>query len=273
MTDKDPFEKMLTKMGADLRAETNEGVDRFVYSFEKRLRQERPSGVVEIAGLKRSAILRRVAYSMVGAAALFLAIFYAVDSRNDNLGMVAHESGAIVISGEGASKGVLRAGTTLETKSRATALASIDRGRVMVFLHGDTRLEVDSLTNVALQSGTAWFTLRPNSGRFQVELPEGTITVHGTSFAIHSDGGQSRIFLANGSISLTVGGETIRMNPFQTADLRFGQSPSVSTSDRAETPDWVSRLYNGFQLAYNQAYFPSLLPAENNGNEEARPQR
>jgi len=271
MTHKDPFEKMLSKMGADLRAETNDGVDHFVYSFEKRLRRERASNVVDVSSIKKATIFRRVGLAAVAAAAVFFLVFYAFDARNDSLGVVAHESGAIVIAGEGAARGVLKAGTILETKSRATALASLDRGRVMVFLAGDSVLEVDSPTVVALQSGTAWFTLRPNSGHFQVQLPEGTITVHGTSFAIRSDGGQSRIFLATGSISLSMGGETVRMTPFQTADLRFGQPLAVSTSERAETPDWVSRLYNGFQLAYNQAYFPSLLPAENNGQHEANP--
>lgn len=259
MTPKDPLESKLKKIGESLRSEARERRPDFMAEFERRLAVEGNRAPAITSPWQAFIQWRVLAAAGAAAAALALIINFS-QKPGQPVGMLAYESGAITIAGHKAETGHLSRGSVLSVIDRGNALASLDNDRIMVYMTGNSRLAVANRSNLSLESGTAWFAIRPNSGRLTVEIPEGTITVHGTAFGVRLDETGSTVFLANGSVSLATAGETLTLEPSQMAELRFGGIPQTTQLDENNTPEWVKRLHSGFQFAYNSAYFPSLLP-------------
>ncbi|MCC5875899.1 MAG: FecR domain-containing protein [Candidatus Sumerlaeia bacterium] len=269
MTRKDSLEKRLESLGEGLREEARERRPDYMASFRHRL-AELPADGRSGTGFWESIIQWRVmAATGAAVAAIILAVLVSMHP-GDTLGIVAYESGGVMITGNNADRGELARGSTLSITDRGAALASLDNDRVMVYMANGTRLGVAGRSNVSLESGTAWFAVRPNSGRFTVELPEGTVTVHGTAFGVHLNGSTSTVFLASGSVSLETAGERLTLVPNELAEMSFGGIPKKTMVGENGTPDWVNRLYTGFQLAYNSAYFPSSLPSTKQPSSENR---
>lgn len=269
MKRKDPLEKRLQSLGEGLREEARERRPDFMATFERRL-AEAPANRRSGPGLWESILQWRVLAATGAAVAAIALVVIVSTSPGKSIGMVAYESGGVMITGNNADRGELSRGSTLSVTDRGAALASLDNDRVMVYMANGTRIGVANRSNVSLESGTAWFAVRPNSGRFTVELPEGTVTVHGTAFGVHLDESSSTVFLASGRVSLETAGENLVLSPNEMAEMSFGGVPQTSKFGENEAPDWVNRLYTGFQFAYNSAYFPSSLPTTKQPSSENR---
>lgn len=261
MKRKDPLEYWLERTGKEARRQAREREQSFLSAFHARQAMDNKGRRRALGGGGLSFPRPRLALAGAFAAILLAAgmTFLFLGDR-EAPGLVAHESGGITMTGPGASSGTLSPGTTLGTHPGGCALASLDGGRVMVYLDGDSSLTVADSSTVRLEGGSAWFSVRSNSGRFDVALPSGTVTVQGTSFAITTEGGESSVYLARGRVSVQAGSASHPISPDEMVTLGNDGKAMITNFEGLDEPPWVTRLYNGYQLTYNKAYFPSSAP-------------
>jgi transmembrane sensor len=120
-------------------------------------------------------------------------------------------------------------------------------------LGGATALSVDYTAQrrtVALNSGEAYFDVRPDPGRpFVVQTPSGAVAVVGTAFNVRTDGHILRVTVSNGAVEIVAGSRTsnrgagsapVWLKAGQQAVLRSNDVPVMSTVDPHVVTAWTT---------------------------------
>jgi len=215
-----------------------------------------PIPIESIASSRR--FQRSIVAVMAVAAAAVLAIAVSplyFNSSQGSQAAILFSAGSYELSDAG-SGNALAVGSRIKTKDDGKALFSMDRDRVQVYLEPNTTAVVASNVDLSNVEGQVWVSVKSDSGYFGLGTLDGKIEVTGTSFAVSSNTGETRIYLASGSISFKeVAGDTIKLESGQTLVV---QGEKVSTEEAPQNgPDWVHTIYQNYQIAYNEAYFPS----------------
>ena len=221
----------------------------FVAEFERRLQAElaRPRPPVRAKVLPVAPRPRKWVLSAFAAAAC-LALVAGVGTlllRPGSPGVIDFEQRETAWQGRRA----LKAGERLLYDEDCSGIIALDQRRVVLYIHPDTQLKVVSASQVHVDHGAVWAVIRPNSGLFAVETPDGVAQVQGTTFGVAAGETGSEVVVNSGQVivgpgpaPLGSGCEVQVLLPDQAALMPKGGGAAQVSLVEAKTPDWVTQL-------------------------------
>lgn len=190
------------------------------------------------------------------AAIIFIALGYAAwivkaDSP-DRIGFVLHAGNGVADTDRN-----LAAGEEVLLGKDNGLLVHLDGDRIQAYYERGSVGTLLDRDTIALESGALWVVVAKDSGRFEVQLPQGTVVVHGTSFCINADQTKSEIFLNSGVISFDTRDNSTIMKKGQLA-VASSTTVTLAVVGDSQRPEWIDTLHANYTTAYNAAYFPSM---------------
>ncbi len=236
---------------------------RFLEEFRARLAREREkpataARVESMAVRPRSDGRSRLAWPLgiaaavvvaVGAIALYLSI-------RSELGQIEYQRGSLTV----ADSEDLRKGTRLVSDEKGAGIVSLDDDRIRLFLHVDTALEVVEVDAVRLDRGAIWVVVEPGSGPFEVQTPEGSVTVQGTTFGVVVAEGTTEVTLASGRVVAATARASVTLAAGRRAVLTHDADTIPTETIQAQVPDWVRALEAEAARSKAAKFFPSGSP-------------
>lgn len=202
--------------------------------------------------LDLGAMLRRAPALWAAAAALLVVAGLALwnAGQPERVGALAFAKGSVEAPVE------LRTGTRLAAGADSGAIAMLDGQRIALTLNEQSAVAFAGDDRVRLDSGEAWFDVRPNSGRFVVETAQGTVTVKGTSFGVRVASGATEVTVASGIVELSRGGESVDLRAGEAGEIPAEGPPIRRATGATEPPAWA----RGLQSQLVSRYYPSGQP-------------
>ena len=155
-------------------------------------------------------------------------------------------------------------GARLESHAGERAILSLDGRRIVMHMNESTSLRIKSAGQVELEDGEIWCDVRPNSGRFVVTTPHGTVTVTGTKFGVATAAVGTRVQLLEGVVRFENTGWSERLTPGAEACIgtAVGEKPAVNPDRVKELPDWANELLALAAAEATARYYPSGAPGK-----------
>lgn len=198
---------------------------------------------------------------IVAAAACTLAFVLVPVYWNRPVAEIVYRSGQVRVNGDPESKTTLDSSTRVETAAGGEAMISMDGGRIDLFVREGTGLDLAAIDRVTLSKGDLWVRVNPNSGHFEVETPQGRVTVHGTTFGVSVQETETRVEIASGRVSVANSRGSEFIQPGTGASLVGQQTPpAIHPSSGDVTPGWARDIFNDAAADQARRFFPSAAP-------------
>ncbi len=228
----------------------------FLAGVEERLAAPRHADAARVLPVANRTMAR--ALSVAAAVLVLGATAAGLWSYTRPAAVVAFQTAAI------SSTTDLARGARLESHAGERAILSLDGRRIVMHMNESTSLRIKSAGEVELEDGEIWCDVRPNSGRFVVTTPHGTVTVTGTKFGVTTAPIGARVQLLEGAVRFEHGDWQAGLIPGAEACIGTapGEKPSVSPDRVKELPTWANELLAKAAAEATAKYYPSGAPGK-----------
>lgn len=214
----------------------------------------------------RKGIQRKAVAFALFAAAACLAMFFIAGGPGAVIGEMEYRSSLASVSRKGGSvsESGLKIGDVLETNNGMLA-ATLD-DRVHLMMNKDCRTVIDEKIRITLHRGEIWLYVRPGSGDYFVQCPEGTVHVIGTSFGVTVQKNGSIVTVGEGKVLFNRDGENVAIKGGGRLQIPRDKPLSGATlnesPDFEQPPEWARDLLKEISVERFRKFFPSGAPIE-----------
>lgn len=248
------MDAMLTKAGDDFaRASTPNAAD-FLARFDAKLAAEPP--VARVVPMWRRGGGRLIAAGI--AAAVLIAAGGITYNSTREVAALAFREGELKFPAK------LRAGAHVESSAGGQGMFAIDGRRVVLQVRELSSLRIESDTKVVLDRGEIWCDVVTNSGRFEIQTPQGSVTVTGTKFGVEVSESGTRVLLHEGRVIVRGARDGNAMTPGTQAFIApNSDAPEFTPAPEDVRPAWSSDLLKRAAEDAVTRYYPSGAPGRN----------
>ena len=158
----------------------------------------------------------------------------------------------------------LRAGAHVESSAGGQGMFAIDGRRVVLQVRELSSLRIESDTKVVLDRGEIWCDVVTNSGRFEIQTPQGSVTVTGTKFGVEVSDSGTRVLLHEGRVIVRGARDGNAMTPGTQAFIApNSDAPEFTPAPEDVRPAWSSDLLKRAAEDAVTRYYPSGAPGRN----------
>jgi hypothetical protein len=191
--------------------------------------------------------------------------------RQRPIGMVTYAQGALRFS-EGSANltGIVQQALTRESRLSTSPAggAVVNLGRsdeVRLAMAPATRLELTGPHSLRLEQGSVWLNVQPHGRGFQVQTPQGMVTVTGTIFGVTTQPNALQVDVTRGQVHVRQGGaERVVDAGQQVQGSATALNESAARAAGDTLPAWVEQLGTAETLARAASYVPSLAVKQTN---------